>query len=93
MISNASQFGQRRRHSTGFRPYRANRLARTADSIFEILRREDALRDCWLSLLRSRGRGLNFISRRSSPSSRKSRSERRFVRTDHLRDLLLKEPE
>ncbi len=42
--------------------YRANRLARTADGIFEILRGEDALRDCSLSLLRSaRSEVLNFI--------------------------------
>ena len=42
--------------------YRANSLARTADGVFEIIRGEDALRDCSLSLLRSaRSEVLNLI--------------------------------
>jgi DNA-binding CsgD family transcriptional regulator len=42
--------------------YRANRLARTADGVFEVVRGEDALRDSSLGLLQSaRAEVLNFV--------------------------------
>jgi sugar-specific transcriptional regulator TrmB/DNA-binding CsgD family transcriptional regulator len=42
--------------------YRANRFARTVDGVFEVVRGEEALRDCSLRLLQSaRAEVLNFV--------------------------------